>query len=104
MGQFEGVTVIKEANIYFNGQVSSRTVLFPDGTKKTLGLMLPGEYEFGTAEAEQMEIMAGEVLVKLPGSEEWVKFTGGQSFEAPANAKFQLQVSVAVDYCCSYLA
>jgi hypothetical protein len=104
MGQFEGVTVIKEANIYFNGQVSSRTVLFPDGTKKTLGIMLPGEYEFGTAVAEHMEIMAGEVLVKLPGSEEWVTFTGGQSFEVPADAKFQLQVREVVDYCCSYLA
>lgn len=104
MGQFEGVTVIKEANIYFNGQVSSRTVLFPDGTKKTLGIMLPGDYEFGTAEAEHMEIMAGEVLVKLPGSEEWVTFTGGQSFEVPADAKFQLQVREVVDYCCSYLA
>lgn len=103
MSQFEGVTVVREANIYFDGQVTSRTVLFADGTKKTLGIMLPGDYEFGTAAAEIMEILAGEFDVKLPGSEEWQTISGGQSFEVPANAKFQLKVTTVVDYCCSYL-
>lgn len=103
MSQFEGVTVVREANIYFDGAVTSRTVLFADGTKKTLGIMLPGEYEFGTADAELMEIMAGELTVKLPGSDEWVAISAGQSFEVPANSKFQLKVSAVTDYCCSYL-
>lgn len=103
MSQFEGVTVVREANIYFDGAVTSRTVLFADGTKKTLGIMLPGEYEFGTADAELMEIMAGELTVKLPGSDEWVAISAGQSFDVPANSKFQLKVSAVTDYCCSYL-
>ena len=58
---FENVSVVKKANVYFDGQVSSRTVCFADGRKKTLGFMLPGEYTFTTAAAEVMEIMAGEL-------------------------------------------
>jgi hypothetical protein len=103
MAQFENVTVVKEANIYFEGQVTSRTVLLAGGEKKTLGIMLPGEYEFGTADREVMEILSGELEVKLPGSDEWQDITGGQSFEVPANAKFQLRVKTVTDYCCSYL-
>jgi len=103
MTQFEGVTVVKAANIYFDGKVTSRTVLFADGEKKTLGIMLPGDYEFGTADKEIMEILSGELDVKLPGNEEWQAITGGQSFEVPANAKFQLKVKTVTDYCCSYL-
>ena len=103
MGQFKNVTVVKAANIYFDGAVTSRTVLFADGEKKTLGIMLPGEYEFGTADKEIMEILSGELEVKLPGSEEWLLLTDGQSFEVPANAKFQLKIIQVTDYCCSYL-
>ncbi|HEY1057756.1 MAG TPA: pyrimidine/purine nucleoside phosphorylase [Limnobacter sp.] len=102
MSQFENVTVVKAANIYFDGKVSSRTVLFADGSKKTLGLMLPGEYEFGTSEKEIMEILAGELDVCLPGTG-WQTIQGGQSFEVPADAKFQLKVKTPTDYCCSYL-
>ncbi|HEX4878796.1 MAG TPA: pyrimidine/purine nucleoside phosphorylase [Limnobacter sp.] len=102
MSQFDNVSVVKAANVYFDGKVSSRTVLFADGSKKTLGLMLPGEYEFGTAEKEIMEILAGKMDVKLPG-QDWQAIGGGQSFEVPANAKFQLKVTSPVDYCCSYI-
>ena len=102
MAQFENVTVVKAANIYFDGKVTSRTVLFADGTKKTLGVMLPDDYELGTAEKEIMEILAGDMDVCLPG-ESWKTITGGQSFEVPANAKFQLKVKTPVDYCCSYI-
>ena len=104
MSQFESVTVVKQANIYFDGKVTSRTVIFPDGERKTLGIMLPGDYEFGTASKEIMEIMSGELEVKLPGSEDWVCVTGGQSFEVPAESEFQLRVATITDYCCSYVA
>ena len=103
MSQFENVTVVKEANIYFDGKVTSRTVLFADGEKKTLGIMLPGEYEFGTADKEIMEILAGSMEIKLPCCDEWQTITGGQSFEVPANSKFQLKVTEVSDYCCSYI-
>jgi uncharacterized protein YaiE (UPF0345 family) len=103
MEQFENVTVVKKANIYFEGKVTSRTVLFKDGTKKTLGIMLPGEFEFGTAEKEIMEILAGDLKVLLPGHKEWQTFGAGQIFEVPSNSKFKLLVKDITDYCCSYL-
>ncbi len=102
MSEFENVTVVREANIYFDGKVTSRVVLFPDGTRKTLGLMLPGEYEFGTEEKELMEIMAGDLEVLLPGSSDWQVIVGGESFEVPAKSKFNLKVHKVTDYCCSY--
>ena len=103
MSEFKNVTVVKAANMYFDGKVVSRTVLFPDGSKKTLGVMQPGEYEFGTSQAELMEIMAGELDVQLPGSNKWQHFSAGSSFGVPANASFKLKVSELTDYCCSYL-
>jgi uncharacterized protein YaiE (UPF0345 family) len=103
MSQFDHVTVVKKANIYFNGSVTSRTVLFADGSKKTLGIMMPGEYDFATDAAEIMEIMAGELTVLLPGATEWQKITGGQTFRVPAHARFQLNVTAVTDYCCSYI-
>lgn len=103
MSQFDQVTVILKANIYFDGRVTSRTVLFPSGEKKTLGIMLPGEYTFGTGKKEIMEILSGEMDIRLPGSESWLKIIGGQSFEVPANASFDLVVRSVCDYCCSYL-
>ena len=103
MKQFENITILLEGNSYFNGAVTSRTVLFEDGSKKTLGFMLPGEYEFGTDAAELMEITSGELDVKLPGSEAWVSVKGGESFNVPANSKFQVHVKTVTDYCCSYL-
>jgi purine/pyrimidine-nucleoside phosphorylase len=103
MSEFKNVTVVREANIYFDGKVTSRTVLFPDGSKKTLGVMLPGEFEFGTADKELMEILAGELDVLLPGDTAWKPFKGGQSFEVAANSKFKLKVKKLTDYCCSFI-
>jgi purine/pyrimidine-nucleoside phosphorylase len=99
---FENVSVVKKANVYFEGKVTSRTVLFPDGTRKTLGFMLPGKYEFGTAAPELMEILAGEMDVLLPGELDWQTIPAGCSFRVPADSKFKLILKVPVDYCCSY--
>ena len=103
MSDFKNVTVVKKANVYFDGKVTSRTVLFSDGSKKTLGIMLPGDYEFNTADKEIMEIMSGELEVLLPGAADWRKVRGGESFEVPANAKFSLKVAAVTDYCCSFI-
>ena len=103
MSQFTNVTADKKANIYFDGKVTSRTLRFEDGTIKTLGIMLPGEYTFNTGDAEIMEIMSGEMDVQLPDSETWVTITGPQSFEVPANSAFHLQVKTVSDYCCSFV-
>ncbi|MDA8228625.1 MAG: pyrimidine/purine nucleoside phosphorylase [Desulfitobacterium hafniense] len=103
MEQFEKVTIVKKANVYFDGKVTSRTVLFNNGEKKTLGIMLPGEYEFGTSDKELMEIIEGNLEVQLPESSEWCTFKSGDSFEVAANSKFKLIVKETTDYCCSYL-
>ena len=102
MSQFDNVTVIREANFYFEGKVSSRTVVFQDGSKKTLGVMLPGEYKFGTSSHEILEILAGELEVLLPGSSSSVEVKGGETFEVPANTSFTVYVKSATDYCCTY--
>ncbi len=103
MQQFENVTVVKAANIYHGGKVTSRTVLFDDGSKKTLGIMLPGEYSFGTDAPELMEILSGEMEILLPGQSAWQSIKGGESFNVPGNARFELKVHSVSDYCCSYL-
>jgi len=103
MPDFKNVTIVKKANVYFDGKVTSRTVLFADGTKKTLGIMLPGEYEFGTGDKEIMEILGGTMEVLLPGAEMWRSFQEGDAFEVPADSKFKLKVKTVSDYCCSYL-
>ena len=103
MSEFTNVTIIKEANIYFDGQVSSRAVVFEDGSKKTLGIMLPGDYEFNTEAKELMEILAGDLDIQLPG-EDWKTIAGGDSFEVPANSSFKLKIRKVTDYCCSYLS
>ena len=100
--RFENVTVVKRANVYFDGKVTSRNVLFADGTRKTLGFMLPGDYEFSTAAREAMELLNGEMQVLLPGAAEWQTFRMGESFMVPANSTFKLKLTGVVDYCCSY--
>jgi len=100
--KFENVTIIKKATVYFDGKVTSRTILFADGTRKTLGFMMPGDYEFNTASREVMEMLNGEMEVLLPDQKDWQTFRAGQSFEVPANSSFKLKLKGIVDYCCSY--
>ena len=102
MSTFKNVEISKEANIYFDGKVTSRKVKFTDGVVKTLGIMMPGFFEFGTEQNELMEVTAGEMNVLLAGKTEWQTIQGGESFEVPANSSFKLEVKSLVDYCCSY--
>ena len=104
MSEFTNVTVIKKANVYFDGKVISRTVVFADGSKKTLGIMQPGEYEFSTGDKEVMEIISGELDVALPGAASARPVQAGESFEVPANSKFRMVVKTLTDYCCSFIA
>ena len=103
MEEFKNVTVVKRANVYFEGKVTSRTVLFGDGSRKTLGIMLPGEYEFGTGSREVIEILAGDLEVFLPGGKGGKAVKEGESFDVPANSKFRLIIKSITDYCCSYI-
>jgi len=100
--EFNNVTITKKANVYFDGKVSSRNIMFADNSRKTLGFMLPGEYEFSTGDRETMEILAGEIEVLFAESEEWCNYVSGQTFEVPANSRFKVKLNKPVDYCCSY--
>lgn len=102
MSEFNNVTVIREANVYFNGGVTSRTIIFDTGCKKTLGMMQPGEYEFSTGAAELMDILSGELQVSIAGGA-WKKVVGGEAFEVPHDSKFIMKVTTLTDYCCSFL-
>jgi hypothetical protein len=103
MSEFNNVSVVKKANIYFGGNVSSRTIRFADGSLKTLGFMLPGEYTFNTADKELMEIIDGDLDVLLPETGQWQKVTGGESFNVPANSAFTVKIITPTDYCCSFI-
>lgn len=100
--QLQNVTVEKNANIYFDGKVTSRTVWLQNGSKLTLGIMLPGEYEFGTDSLEVMDILSGDLKVLLPGETVWREISGRGTFTVPANSSFKLEVQSVTDYCCSY--
>ena len=100
---FDQVSVVIEANVYFDGKVTSRTILFPDGSKKTLGILLPGEYHFNTDAPELMEIKQGTVEYRLSENDDWVKIEAGGDFNVSGNSSFDIRALEIVDYCCSFL-
>ncbi|HMP76327.1 MAG TPA: pyrimidine/purine nucleoside phosphorylase [Kiritimatiellia bacterium] len=102
--QFDGVSVVVKANVYFEGRVVSHTLLFPDGSKKTLGLIYPGVFTFNTGKAERMEIVAGSCEVRLKDQTEWTSYAVGTYFDVPANSAFDIRVDGGVtEYICSFL-
>ena len=102
---YANVSVAPKANVYFDGRVVSHTVHFPDGSRKTLGLIYPGDYHFGTAAAEIMEITDGGCEVTLDGTKEKLRIEPGSSFQVAAKSGFNISVSddVICQYVCSYL-
>jgi purine/pyrimidine-nucleoside phosphorylase len=101
--QFDQVSVVKRANVYFDGKCVSHTVLFADGSRKTIGVILPASLNFGTEAAELMEVQAGQCRIRLDGSSEWQSYGAGDSFSVPAHSRFDIEVTETLDYVCSYL-
>jgi uncharacterized protein YaiE (UPF0345 family) len=102
--QFSNVTAVTKANIYFDGKVASHSILFSDGSKKTLGLIYPGEFHFDTGKPERMEIVAGRCRVKLPGQAQAQEYGAGQYFDVPGQSGFDIAVGTGVcEYVCSFL-
>ena len=102
--QFTNVTALTKANTYFDGKVVSHTILFPGGEKKTLGLIYPGKFHFGTDKAERMEIVAGQCSVKLDGQTNVAQYSAGQVFEVAAKSGFDIEVASGIcEYICSFL-
>lgn len=103
--EFSNVTAVAKANVYFEGKVVSHTILFPDGAKKTLGLIYPGSYHFGTDAAERMEISDGQCTVLLDGGSDWASYAAGTAFEVPAKSGFEIRVEDGIcQYVCSFLS
>lgn len=103
MSQFDQVSVIKQANIYFDGKCVSHTVLFADGTKKTIGVIFPSQLVFNTGLPEIMEINAGKCKVKLAGESEWKTYQAGEQFSVPGNSSFDIETLVTLDYICHFI-
>ena len=102
--EFKGVTAITKANVYFDGRVVSHSILFPDGSKKTLGLIYPGQYHFNTDKAERMEIVAGLCAVTQDHKPGTVSYAGGQAFDVAAKSGFAIEVKTGIcEYICSFL-
>lgn len=102
--EFRGVTAVTKANVYFDGKVVSHSILFPDSSKKTLGLIHPGKFHFGTDKAERMEIVAGQCAVKLDGQTAVNTFAAGQVFDVPAKSGFDIEVKEGIcEYICSFI-
>ena len=102
--QLENVTAVTKANVYFDGKVVSHTILLASGEKKTLGLIYPGKFHFGTDKAERMEIVAGACAVKVDGETTVQDFAAGATFEVPAKSGFDIAVAEGIcEYVCTFL-
>ena len=93
MSQFDHVAVNKQANVYFDGKCVSHSITLADGTKKSVGVILPARLTFNTGVPEIMETVAGTCRVKLAGESEWTSYGAGQSFKVPGNSSFDIEVS-----------
>nr|WP_211234554.1 pyrimidine/purine nucleoside phosphorylase [Solimonas soli] len=100
--QFDAVSVVKKANVYFDGKCVSHTVLFADGTKKSVGVILPSTLNFGTGAPERMELLDGRCRVRLAGHQDWNEYRGGQSFDAPGNSSFDIETLETLHYVCHF--
>jgi uncharacterized protein YaiE (UPF0345 family) len=101
--EFTAVTAVCKANVYFDGRVVSHTLRFSDGSRKTLGLIYPGNFEFKTDAAERMDITAGECRVRQAGQSDWKTYREGTAFNVPAKSSFEIAVDgVITQYVCSF--
>jgi hypothetical protein len=102
MSQFDNVSVVKKANVYFDGKCISHTVVLPDGTRKSVGVILPARLTFGTGAPEVMEIIAGRCSVRLKGESEWRSYGPGERFSVPGDSSFDIETSDTLDYVCHF--
>jgi uncharacterized protein YaiE (UPF0345 family) len=102
MSQFENVSVVKKANVYFDGKCVSHTIQLADGTKKSVGVILPSTLVFNTGAPEVMEGVAGACKVRLKGESEWARYGSGESFKVPGNSSFEISCDEPYHYVCHF--
>ncbi len=100
--QFDQVSVVKAANVYFDGKCVSHTIILADGTKKTVGVILPSSLTFNTGAPEIMEGVGGSCRVRLKGESDWVTYGAGQSFNVPGNSSFDIACDEPYHYVCHF--
>jgi len=101
--EFAQVTAATKAKVFFDGKVVSHALTFEDGSRKSLGLIYPGDFHFGTDLPEKMEIVAGRCKVQLDGSSEWTTYEAGTFFTVPGKSGFSIQVAEGItEYICSF--
>jgi uncharacterized protein YaiE (UPF0345 family) len=100
--KIDGAAVTTKANVYFDGKCVSHSVTLADGTKKSVGVILPASLTFNTGAAEIMECVGGACEYKLAGSNEWIKSGAGEKFSVPANSSFEIRVAEAYHYVCHF--
>ena len=102
MSQFNNVSVVKKSNVYFDGRCVSHSILFADGSKKTIGVIFPSSLTFNTGAPEIMEVIGGRCRVQLAGESTWQEYASGQSFSVPGNSSFQIETLELLDYVCHF--
>ena len=95
-------SVAARANVYFDGKCVSHTVTLADGSRKSVGVILPATLKFNTGAPEIMELIDGACRVRLAGSEAWTAYGGGQSFSVGANTSFDIEVTQTLHYICHF--
>jgi hypothetical protein len=100
--KIDNVSITTQANVYFDGKCVSHGFTLADGTKKSVGVVLPASLTFNTGAPEIMECVAGSCEYKLAGSDEWVKSAAGESFSVPGNSKFDIRVTESYHYICHF--
>ena len=100
--QFDHVSVVKKANVYFDGKCVSHNVIFADGTKKSVGVILPSTLTSNTGAPEIMEIVAGKCRVRLKDQALWRNYEAGQRFEIGANSSFDIEAVETTHYVCHF--
>jgi purine/pyrimidine-nucleoside phosphorylase len=100
--KIDGASIATQANVYFDGKCVSHGLTFADGTRKSVGVVLPSQLTFKTAAAEIMECVAGACEYKLAGTDDWRKSGPGEKFTVPANSSFEIRVSQAYHYICHF--
>ena len=100
--KIDGVAVSTKANVYFDGKCVSHGITLADGTKKSVGVVLPATLTFNTGVAETMECVAGGCEYKLAGSQQWVRSSAGERFSVPGDSSFDIRVTDAYHYICHF--
>ena len=100
--QFDGVSVTTKANVYFDGKCVSHNITLADGTRKSVGVVLPATLTFNTGAPEIMECVAGSCEYRLKGSDSWIACAAGDKFSVPGNSSFDIRVRDSYHYICHF--